>query len=29
MAKIGLTTGLGAVIAPTLVPGGSFWTKGI
>ena len=29
MAKIGLTTGLGAAIAPTLVPGGSFWTKGI
>ena len=29
MAKVGLTTGLGAAIAPTLVPGGSFWTKGI
>lgn len=29
MAKIGLTTGLGAAITPTLVPGGSFWTKGI
>lgn len=29
MAKVGLTTGLGAAVAPTLVPGGSFWTKGI